>query len=243
MPETGYLAVFLIGLFGGVHCVSMCGGIVGALAVQVEQPLLGPMSRRGRLGQVLLHLAYNLGRVTTYTLMGGILGGLGAVSMLYDDVMPVQIALYVFANLMLVAMGFYLIGFTRLLTPVERLGHKLWRYVQPVTRHFLPMRSVTQALPLGLLWGFLPCGLVYPLLATALVTGSVARGAGLMLAFGLGTLPNLLLAGLAFRFFRDFTRNSKVRVVAGLLVLAFGIFGLIQAPSLGGKLWSGVVCA
>ncbi|MDR2688981.1 MAG: sulfite exporter TauE/SafE family protein [Azoarcus sp.] len=242
MPETGYLAVFLVGLLGGVHCVSMCGGIVGALAVQMEQPLTGPMPR-GWHGLILLHLAYNLGRIGTYTLMGGILGAVGSASMLYDNVMPVQIGLYVLANLMLIALGFYLAGFTHLLAPVERLGQRLWRHVQPATRRFLPARSVAQAFPLGLLWGFLPCGVVYPLLATALVTGSPQRGAALMLAFGLGTLPNLLLAGLAFRRFRDFTRNGKVRFAAGLLVLAFGIFGLIQTPSLGGKLWNGVMCA
>ena len=70
-----------------------------------------------------------------------------------------------------------------------------------------------------MLWGFIPCGLTYSILATALVTGSGARGAGLMLAFGLGTLPNLLLAGMLFKRFRDLTRHPKVRLASGLLVL------------------------
>ncbi len=235
MPETGYLAVFLIGLLGGTHCVSMCGGIVGALTVQVRTPA---HSRR----QWPIHLAYNLGRIATYTLVGGLLGAIGSVGMLYSGVLPVQITLYVLANLMLIALGLYLTGMTGVLAPVERLGHALWRRIQPATRRFLPARSVRQALPLGLLWGFLPCGLVYSVLATALVTGSAARGAGLMLAFGLGTLPNLLLAGLLFKRFRDLTRNGKVRFAAGLIVLGFGVFGLIHAPTLGGSLWNGVVC-
>ncbi|MPN13012.1 hypothetical protein SDC9_160332 [bioreactor metagenome] len=235
MPETGYLAVFLIGLLGGTHCVSMCGGIVGALSVQVQTP-----GSRGR--QWPIHLAYNLGRITTYVVIGSLLGALGSVGMLYDGVLPVQITLYVLANLMLIALGLYLTGFTRLLVPVERAGHMLWRRIQPATRRFLPARSVKQALPLGLLWGFLPCGLVYSILATALVTGSATRGAGLMLAFGLGTLPNLMLAGMLFKRFRDLTRNGKVRFASGLLVLGFGVFGLFHAPSLGGQLWSGIVC-
>lgn len=235
MPETGYLAVFLIGLLGGTHCVSMCGGIVGALTVQVQTPA-------NRARQWPIHLAYNLGRIGTYTAIGGVLGAIGSVGMLYDGVLPVQITLYVLANLMLIALGLYLTGFTRLLAPVERLGHQLWRRIQPLTRRFLPARSVKQALPLGLLWGFLPCGLVYSILATALVTGSATRGAGLMLAFGLGTLPNLMLAGMLFKRFRDLTRNSKVRFASGLLVLGFGVFGLFHAPTLGGQLWSGVVC-
>lgn len=234
MPETGYFAVFLIGLLGGTHCVSMCGGIVGALSLQVRTPHGG--------AQWPLHLAYNLGRVATYAALGALAGALGSVGMVYDGILPVQLTLYVLANLMLAALGLYLIGFTRLLAPIERAGHVLWRRIQPATRRFVPARSVRQALPLGLLWGFIPCGLTYSILTTALVTGSGARGAGLMLAFGLGTLPNLLLAGLLFQRFRAFSRDRRVRLVSGLLVLGFGLFGLYHAPTLGGELWRGVIC-
>lgn len=233
MFETGYIAVFLIGLLGGTHCVAMCGGIVGALTVQMP----GQSTR-----QWPLHLAYNLGRITTYTVLGGVLGAVGSTGMLFAEVLPVQLVLYVLANLMLVALGLYLTGLTQVLAPIERAGHVVWRRIQPLTSRFLPARSVGRALPLGLLWGFLPCGLVYSVLTTALVTGSAGRGAGLMLAFGLGTLPNLLLAGMLFKHFRDLTRNTRIRMVAGLLVMGFGLFGLYHAPSLGGRLWSGVIC-
>lgn len=233
MPETGYIAVFLVGLLGGTHCVAMCGGIVGALSVQMP----GQSAR-----QWPIHLAYNLGRITTYTALGVFAGAIGSAGMLFGDVLPVQLALYVAANLMLILLGLYLTGITQLLAPVERAGGVLWRRVQPLTARFLPARSVGRALPLGLLWGFLPCGLVYSVLTTALVTGSAARGGALMLAFGLGTLPNLMLAGMLFKRFRDITHDSRVRIVAGLLVLGFGVFGLFHAPSLGGRLWDGVIC-
>ncbi|MDR2208114.1 MAG: sulfite exporter TauE/SafE family protein [Azoarcus sp.] len=238
MLEAGHLVVFLLGLAGGVHCVSMCGGIVGALSMQVDRPCDAPC----RLGQWHLHLAFSLGRIFSYAAAGALLGALGSVGMLYNGVLPVQISLYVFANLMLVAMGLYLAGFTRFLAPLERGGQVLWRFIQPATSRFLPVRSMAQALPLGVLWGFLPCGMVYGVLSTALMTGSAWRGAGLMLAFGLGTLPNLLLAGLLLGRLRGFIRNNKVRLIAGLLVLGFGVFGLIRAPALGGRLWSGLVC-
>lgn len=233
MPETGYIAVFLIGLLGGTHCVAMCGGIVGALSMQMP----------GRtVRQWPIHLAYNLGRITTYTALGAFAGAVGSAGMLFGDVLPVQLALYVAANLMLIALGLYLTGITQVLAPLERAGHAVWRRVQPLTARFLPARSPGRALPLGLLWGFVPCGLVYSVLATALVTGSALRGATLMLAFGLGTLPNLLLAGMLFKRFRDLTRNGRVRLVSGVLVLGFGLYGLYHAPSLGGRLWNGVVC-
>lgn len=233
MPETGYIAIFLVGLLGGTHCVGMCGGIVGALTVQIP----GAVSR-----QWPLHLAYNLGRISTYIGLGALMGALGTVGLLFNDMLPIQLGLYVMANLMLVALGLYLTGVTVLLAPLERLGHRLWKRIQPLTRRFLPARSPLQAFPLGMLWGLLPCGLIYSVLATALVTGSAARGATLMAAFGLGTLPNLMLAGMLFKRLRDVTRNTKVRLAAGLLVLAFGVFGLVMAPSLGGKLWDGVLC-
>ncbi|MBL8453992.1 MAG: sulfite exporter TauE/SafE family protein, partial [Zoogloea sp.] len=164
------------------------------------------------------------------------------VGMLFNDILPIQLGLYVAANLMLIALGLYLTGFTRALSGVEQLGHRLWARIQPLTRRFLPARTVAQALPLGLLWGFLPCGLVYSVLATALVTGAAERGAMLMLAFGLGTLPNLLLAGLLLKRLKDVVRNRAVRTGSGLVVLAFGVYGLVTAPTLGSNLWNGVVC-
>lgn len=233
MPETGYLAVFLIGLLGGTHCVGMCGGIVSALTVQM------PGQKRREWP---LHLAYNIGRITSYTAAGAAMGAIGTVGMLFNDLLPIQMGLYVAANLMLVALGLYLTGFTRALAPVERMGQHLWSRIQPLTRRFLPARTVAQALPLGMLWGFLPCGLVYSVLATALVTGAAERGAGLMLAFGLGTLPNLMLAGMLLKRLRDVVRNQAVRTGSGLVVLGFGVYGLVTTPTLGSNLWNGVVC-
>jgi sulfite exporter TauE/SafE len=232
MPETGYIAVFLIGLLGGTHCVGMCGGIVGALTV----------TRPGSRPDWQLHAAYNLGRITSYTVAGAALGAIGGLGMVLNNVLPVQMALYLVANLMLIALGLYLTGMTSLLAPLERAGHRVWTRIQPLTARFLPARRIAQAYPLGLLWGFLPCGLVYSVLATALVSGSALRGAGLLLAFGLGTLPNLMLAGMLLTRLRYVTRQKWLRIGSGVLVLGFGVFGLVNAGTLGGKLWQGVVC-
>lgn len=236
MPETGYVAVFLIGLLGGTHCIGMCGGIVSALSVR---PLNAPM--RGA-PQWRLHFAYNTGRVASYVTAGALVGAIGSAGLLLNEVLPVQMVLYVLANLMLIGLGLYLTGMARALAFSERLGQRLWRHVQPLTSRFLPAKAVSQALPLGVLWGFLPCGMVYSVLATALVSGSAARGAGLMLAFGLGTLPNLLAAGVLAARLRELARRRLVRLASGLLVLGFGVFGLANAATLGGRLWQGVVC-
>jgi hypothetical protein len=206
MPDSGYIALFLVGLLGGTHCVGMCGGIVGALS-------LGGPARWS------MHLAYNAG--------GALAGALGAAGIGLGGDAPVRIVLYLVANLMLVALGLYLLGVTRALAFTERLGQRLWLRIQPLTRRFLPARTVAQAFPLGVLWGWLPCGLVYSALATALGSASVAGGALAMLAFGAGTLPNLLAAGILLARMNEFVRRTPVRIASGLLVLGFGLYGLL----------------
>ncbi|MCM2290391.1 MAG: sulfite exporter TauE/SafE family protein [Sulfuritalea sp.] len=234
MPDSGFLAVFLIGLLGGVHCAGMCGGVVSALALQ------GPHDARGPAWTV--HLAYNLGRISSYATAGALMGALGSLGLLLNNALPVQMTLYAAANLMMIALGLYLTGITGALAFTERLGHRLWQRVQPLTRRFLPVRGPAQAFPLGMLWGWLPCGMVYSVLAMALLTGSALRGAATLLAFGLGTLPNLMLAGLLLARFRNVVQAPALRVGSGLVVLAFGAWGLFNAASLGGRLWQGVVC-
>ena len=214
MPDSGYLALFLVGLLGGTHCVGMCGGIVGALSM-------------GAPARWSMHLAYNGGRILSYSAAGAIAGALGAASMGLEGQVPTRLILYFVANLMLVALGLYLLGVTRALAFTERAGQALWRHLQPLTRRFLPARSIAQAFPLGLLWGWLPCGLVYSALASSLTAGSAGRGGLMMLAFGLGTLPNLLLAGIVLARLNEFVRRPVVRTLSGLLVLGFGLYGFV----------------
>jgi len=221
VPDSGFLALFLVGLLGGTHCVGMCGGIVSALS-------LGAPARWSML------LSYNSGRILSYGVAGAIAGALGAASMGLEGQVPVRQILFLLANLMLVALGLYLLGMTRTLAFTERAGQHLWRVIQPLTKRFLPVRTVAQAFPLGLLWGWLPCGLVYSALTSSLTAGSSGRGALMMLAFGLGTLPNLLLAGILFARLNEFVRRPAVRMFSGLLVLGFGLYGLFGLMRLRG---------
>jgi hypothetical protein len=230
MTAAIFGAVFLTGLLGGVHCAGMCGGIVAALSGQVG----------GR--RLPLHLAYNGGRVLSYALAGALAGAAGSVGLLLDGVLPVQLALYVLANVMLIGLGLYLAGVSSVVAWIERLGMALWRRIQPLTRSLLPADTLPRALGLGLLWGWLPCGLVYAVLTTALLTGDALDGAAIMAAFGLGTLPNLLLAGLALRRVTAATRARPLRVAAGGLVLGFGLYGLANAASLSDHIRAGLVC-
>lgn len=212
MPESSFLALFLVGLLGGTHCAGMCGGIVGALSM-------------GNGRRPTLHLAYNAGRIASYAAAGALAGAVGEAGVALSGTLPVRVVLFAFANLMLVVLGAYLMGATRALAFTERLGQGLWQRIQPLTRRFLPARTVAQAFPLGLLWGWLPCGLVYSALVTALTSGSAWRGAGLMLAFGAGTLPTLLMAGVLAARLNEYLARPVLRTAAGLIVLSFGLWG------------------
>jgi sulfite exporter TauE/SafE len=238
--SLGLAAVFLVGLLGGVHCAGMCGGIVSAISAGVPRP--DRPGLRAQLPALALHAAYSSGRIASYSFAGAVAGSVGGVGLLAGQALPLQTVLYVMANLMMVALGIYLAGYTRILAPIESLGRPLWARIQPLARRFLPARTPTQALGVGLLWGFLPCGMVYSMLGLALLSGSPGSGALIMLAFGLGTLPNLLLAGMLLTRLRALTRNPSLRRVAGLLVLGFGLVGLARASTLGDGLWNGLIC-
>ncbi|MEY4592837.1 MAG: hypothetical protein RIR18_1732 [Pseudomonadota bacterium] len=223
---TVCLTLFVVGLLGGGHCVGMCGGIVSALSLSAANPR--STTEKSSSKTLGLHLAYNAGRILSYVLAGALVGALGAASLhLVKDQWLLRMVLFAFANLMLLALGLYLFGLPRFLAPLERGGQVLWRHIQPLTRRWLPVKGFAQAFPLGLLWGWLPCGLVYSALVTALTTGSAVRGGVVMLCFGLGTLPNLLLAGLLAAHLRDFMRKTWVRRLAGGIVISFSLYGFL----------------
>lgn len=218
MPEVSLISALLVGLLGGTHCVGMCGGIVGALSLQMP----------ANVPQWRFHLAYNLGRLASYGAAGALVGAAGASSMMLSNMLPIKLVLYLLANLMLIALGLYLAGMSHLVIQIERFGSAIWQRLQPYSRHLLPVKSVGQAFGLGALWGWVPCGLVYSMLVSAMASGSATDGGMMMLAFGLGTLPNLLAMGYFARQLKNFMQHKGVRLAAGLLVAGFGVLGLYR---------------
>jgi sulfite exporter TauE/SafE len=212
LPLLG--SALILGLLGGGHCLGMCGGLMGALTLAI------PPEQRGRRLQLLL--AYNVGRILSYT-CAGLLVGLAGWAVASS---PAALALRVVAALLLIAMGLYLAGWWSGLTRIEALGRGLWRHIQPVASRLLPVSSLPRALLLGALWGWLPCGLVYSTLLWAASQGHAGYSAALMLAFGLGTWPVLLATGLAAERVSSLLRRRSVRMAGGLLVILFGLWTL-----------------
>ncbi|MEK6663687.1 MAG: sulfite exporter TauE/SafE family protein [Pseudomonadota bacterium] len=221
MPEISLLAIFLTGLLGGVHCVGMCGGIVGAFSLQL--PGSGP-----RLSH---HLAANLGRLASYVVAGLIAGALGSASAFLSQLFPAEKILYVLANLVLIALGLHLAGIWSGVLVLEAAGGGVWKRLQPLFKKLVPISSVPQAFAAGMVWGWLPCGLVYSVLIAALASGSALQGGLTMLAFGLGTLPNLLLMGLFASQLQKLLTRRGVKLGAGLVIVALGGLGLFRVFS------------
>lgn len=213
------VAAFAVGFFGGVHCVGMCGGIVGALCFGL------PEERRHRLRDNLpFLLLYNLGRIGSYTLAGAIVGGLGAWAIDLLSIRQLQLWLQLFAGVFMILMGLYLNGWWRVLVRVEEAGSVVWKRLEPFGRRLLPVQRPGQALLLGAVWGWLPCGLVYSVLIWTLMSGGAKEGALLMLSFGLGTLPNLLAIGVFAVMLQKIVQRGWVRQLSGGLIILFGLY-------------------
>ena len=134
-----------------------------------------------------------------------------------------------FSAIIMILMGLYLARWWLILAKLEQAGGFIWHFIEPTARRLIPIRHAYQALMVGLLWGWLPCGLVYSMLTMSLTSSNAMQGGLIMLSFGLGTLPNLLLMGLFAANLQKFMRHPLVRIVAGLLVIAMGVYLLYQA--------------
>ncbi|HWV15806.1 MAG TPA: sulfite exporter TauE/SafE family protein [Cellvibrio sp.] len=210
------LPMFIMGLVSSAHCIGMCGGIMGALTMAI------PAEASGKRWGILL--AYNLGRIVSYSVMGFLVGlfaqqliDLGGASLLR-----------ILAGVLLIAMGLYLADWWRGLVYLEKIGRYLWVYVQPLGKPLVPVNSFSKALLLGALWGWLPCGLVYSALALAM-TQTPGLASGSMLAFGLGTLPAVLAAGIAAQQLTRLLQQRGVRAGLALLIIIYGLWTVYGA--------------
>jgi len=212
------LTLFLLGFFGGGHCVGMCGGLSSAFALQLPPGL-------NRAGLIVL---LNLGRISSYVFIGLLVGAIGQIGISLDQTRWLQNGLYFSANLLLLFLGLYLAGISSLATRIESIGRPVWKRLNPLLNRLLPIQSVPACFGVGMLWGWLPCGLVYSASLYALGSGNALEGGLYMLAFALGTLPNLLAMGLFAAQLKNFLQRKTVRLAAGLLVAAWALWRLVS---------------
>jgi len=209
-----YLGAVGIGLAGAGHCLGMCGGIAAALN------LGGPRS-------TAVTVFYHLGRISSYTLLGALLGfAAGTI-----ELAAWTIGLRYIAGALLIAMGLYIADWWRVLSILERAGAKLWRPVQRLSSRWLPVRDWRGALALGLCWGLMPCGLIYSSLAWAATSQDALTSGLLMLLFGLGTLPAMVATSFGAEHVQAALRKRGLKVLIALLLILAGAWTICLTAS------------
>jgi sulfite exporter TauE/SafE len=208
-------AAFLLGLFSSAHCLGMCGGIMGALSMAIPA--------QAQKKRWLILVAYNLARIVSYGFIALLLGRFAQELSVWGG----QVILRWLAGLLLIAMGLYLANWWRGLIYLETAGRYLWVYLQPLSKQLMPVNSVLKAMALGFLWGWLPCGLVYSALMFAMAQGSAIDAAIVMLAFGLGTLPAVLLSGVFAQTLNSWLQVKQLRWLFAVIIIVFGVWTLM----------------
>ena len=214
-------AALLAGLLGSAHCLGMCAGISGLFAVNAE---VASMRR-----SIPTALVYNTGRIVTYAVLGTVVAAFGSVVIKASPNLAAGIRLLSGAIIILVGLK---IAFDfRFLNVIERMGGSLWARIAPAARKLVPVTSLPKAFALGLVWGWLPCGLVYSVLMIAATSASPAGGAATMAAFGIGTLPAMVLSGLGAARLSSILQHRATRIGLGLLVVAMGVLTIAMPVS------------
>ena len=211
---SSYVTAFLLGLFSTVHCIAMCGSVIGALTLSL--PTEVRESQRKMLPYVF---NYNLGRLISYGIAGAIVGLLSAPLTAFNG----HLVLRYLSVIVMIAMGLYLAGWFPKFAHMERLGAPIWKWLQPIGQKLLPVRKLSQAFLLGIVWGWLPCGLVYAALAVAATVGEPVKASLVMLAFGAGTLPAVMGAGMFTGLLASMARAKHLRQIAGVLIIVMAL--------------------
>lgn len=239
MSLSVLISAWLVGVLGGAHCVAMCGGLLGAIGAR-------DATRMHRLHPArtlaIRLLQYNAGRIATYALLGAAFGTAGAATLSVVDILPVQRALYVAANALLLVLGASLVVRMPGVVAVQRAGASAFGPVLRALQPALQRDDVYGRVAMGVVWGLMPCALIYGVLPLALLAGGAWQGGAVMLAFGLGTLPNLLAGGVVLGSARRVLSSNAMRVVGAALMIGFGLVGIWRVFFAPGALAQGPFC-
>ncbi len=219
---SSYLVAFLMGLATSMHCVGMCGSIIGTLTLS-----LSPEVRNSKRLLLPFVFNYNLGRITSYTLAGAIAG-------IVESFIPAPVTeingyrvLQLLSAAIMAGAGFYIAGWLPRFAYIEKAGIHLWKKIEPYGRKLIPVKDLMQAFLFGMVWGWLPCGLVYTALALALTTGDVIKSALTMLSFGLGTLPAVMGVGIMTSALTRLSRMQRFKQGVGLCLILIALLAAL----------------
>ncbi len=227
MTTALLVAALLMGFFGSPHCLGMCGGLVTAFGLSMKD--VSPAKRRA------LVATYHFGRLTSYASLGLLAGLIGTT--ILEPLMIGNSTPRILLGLVLVFVGMTMLGLP-FLNKLERLGMRFWQALAPLRKKVFPLNTFPRALSAGLLWGFLPCGLVYGALLIAVVAHNPLSGAALMFIFGLGTIPMLVATHETVSWLRNHIGRLRLRQMNGAVMMISGL-AVIAVPLIMSNMHSG----
>lgn len=212
MSETlpALFSAFVLGLMSSGHCLGMCGGIACALGLQQH------------LQKKLALLIYHAGRISTYALLALLFGAaLQHLTHQFPLLVPI---LRTTAGLLLLAMALHVAQLWSGITQLEQIGTRWWKPIQTLARPLLPANTLLKIFALGLLWGWLPCALVYSTLAWSASRADANTSALLMIFFGLGTTPALFASGVLSQQLQKFFQQKQWRYAAASFLALYAVW-------------------
>nr|WP_317198853.1 sulfite exporter TauE/SafE family protein [uncultured Psychrobacter sp.] len=212
MTTALLVAAFLMGFLGSPHCLGMCGGLVAAFSLSMKD--VSPAKRRRLIA------TYHFGRLISYSILGLIAGLIGTTVL--EPLMRGNSTPRILLGLVLVFVGVTMLG-APFLSKLERVGMRFWQYLSPIRQKVFPLNTYPRAMAAGLLWGYLPCGLVYGALLIAVVAHNPLGGAALMFVFGLGTVPMLVATHETVGWLRDKIGRLRLRQINGFIMILSGL--------------------
>lgn len=215
---SSYLFAFLMGLASSLHCIGMCGSIIGTLTLS-----LSPEIRNNKKRLLPFVFNYNFGRVTSYTVAGALAGFASSVVTLPIPGFDGHRVLQIVSALIMTGAGLYIAGWFPRFAYIEKLGMNFWKIIEPFGRKLIPIKTHTRAYLFGLVWGWLPCGLIYSALALSATTGNPQQSALTMLFFGLGTLPAVMGVGIMTGIFKKLASMQRFKQAIGLFMITLAL--------------------
>jgi sulfite exporter TauE/SafE len=216
-------AAFIAGVAGSGHCFAMCGGMAGAFGLRARHQL-------GNNASVLMHTSlYHGGRIGGYAIAGALCGLFGNTLNALLNLARLSATLRIASGVLMLLIAARILIRWNGLAWLERQGARFWARIQPIATRQLSGTHTLNAVAVGFLWGWLPCGLVYSMLLFATTSATTVQGASIMIAFGIGTLPSMLTSSLFAAQLQNLLKHSFAKMLSGVALAGFGIWMIVGA--------------
>lgn len=219
---TSYLVAFIMGLVSSLHCIGMCGSIIGTLTLS-----LSPEIRHKKSLLFPFVFNYNFGRIVSYSIAGALAGIIQSIATMQMGEIHGHRLLQILSATIMAGSGLYIAGWFPRFAYIEKAGMHFWKKIEPFGRKLIPVKTRTQAYLFGMVWGWLPCGLVYTALALSATAGDVGKSALTMLSFGLGTLPAVMGVGIMTGILTRLSRMQRFKQAIGLFMIVLALLAAL----------------